>query len=105
MKMKFWVKREIRRTPPHPVPSLDPLLTMQANGYFNAPARDRTCNKTCATSEDSDQTARPRSLIRVFTDHICLLQPPSYPNKDEREPLPYCVDEQADLESLLITQV
>ena len=50
------------------------------------PAHDKIYNKTFATSEDSDQTAHPRSLIRVFTDRMCLLQPQSYPKKDERDP-------------------
>ena len=31
------------------------------------------------TSKDSDQPAHPRSLIRVFADRLCLLQPSSYP--------------------------
>ena len=61
------------------------------------PAHDKTYNKTCATSEDSDQPAHPRSLIRVFADRICLLQPVGYPKRDKGEPLPYWVDVQADL--------
>ena len=36
------------------------------------PTHDKTYNKTCATSEDSDQHARPRSLIRVFAYRTCL---------------------------------
>ena len=32
----------------------------------NGPAHDKTYNKTHAASEDSDQPAHPRSLIRVF---------------------------------------
>ena len=36
-------------------------------------ARNKTNNKTCATREDPGQTAR--SLIRVFADRKCLLQP------------------------------
>ena len=48
-------------------------------------------------SEDSDQPAHPRSLIRVFADRMCLLKPPIYPKRDKREPLPYWVDVQADL--------
>ena len=39
-------------------------------------AHDKTYNKTKATSGDSDQPAHPRSLIRVFADHMYLLQPP-----------------------------
>ena len=65
-------------------------------------AHDKTYNKSCATSEDSDQPAHPRSLIRVFADRMFLLQPPGYPKRDKREPLLYVVDVQADL---LVTQV
>ena len=61
------------------------------------PERDKKYNKTCATSEDSDQPAHSRSLIRVFAGRMCLLQPPSYPKTDKREPLPYLVNEQAEL--------
>ena len=61
------------------------------------PAHNKTYNKTCATSEDLDQTAHPRSLIRVFADRMCRLQPPGYPKGDERESLPYWVDVHADL--------
>ena len=50
---------------------------------------DKTYNKTCATSGDSDQTAHPRSLIGIFVDRMCLVQPPGYPKRDERELLPY----------------
>ena len=63
----------------------------------NKPAHDKTYSKTCATSEDSDQTAHPRSLIRVFADRICLLQSLDYTKKDKREMLSYWVDVQADL--------
>ena len=64
---------------------------------INEPSHDKAYNKTCATSEDSDQPAHSHSLIRVFADRICLLQPPGYPKRDKREPLPYWVDVQADL--------
>ena len=43
-------------------------------------------------SKDSDQPVHPCSLIRVFADRMCLLQPP-----DEQNPIPYWVDVQADL--------
>ena len=33
----------------------------------------------------------------VFTDHMCLLQTPGYPKRDNGEPFPYWVDVQADL--------
>ena len=38
-----------------------------------------------------------RLRIRIFVDRMCLLQPPGYPKRDEREPLPYWVDAQDDL--------
>ena len=63
---------------------------------INEPAHDKTYNKTCATSEDSDQPAHPRSLIRVFAGRMCLLRPPGYPKRDKREPLPHWVDVQYD---------
>ena len=68
-------------------------------------SRQKTYSKTCATSEDSDQPAHPRSLIRVFADRMCLGQPPGYPKRDKREPLPTlggCTDWS---ESLLVQQV
>ena len=52
------------------------------------PAQDKTYNKPCATSEDPDQTAHPRSLIRDFADRMCRLQPSGYTKNGEREPLP-----------------
>ena len=61
------------------------------------PAHDKNYNETCATSEDWDQSAHPHSLIRVFPDRICLLQPPGYPRKDERGPLPHWMAIHADL--------
>ena len=60
-------------------------------------AHDKTYNKTRATSEDSDQPARPRSLIRVFDLRMCILQSPGYPKTDKREPLSYWVVVQTDL--------
>ena len=50
-----------------------------------------------ATNEDSDQPVNLHSLIRVFAESMCLLQLPGYPKRDEREPLPYWVNVQADL--------
>ena len=58
---------------------------------------DKACNKTCTTSKDSDQPAHPCSLIGVFADRICLLQPPGYPKRDNWEALLCWVDVQADL--------
>ena len=53
-----------------------------------------------ATSKDSDQTAHPRSLIRVFADRTCLLQPPRYPTRNKGEHLTHWVDGQLDLSIL-----
>ena len=39
---------------------------------------------------------RLRILIRVSVDRICLLQPPGYPKRATREPLPYSNGVQAD---------
>ena len=69
------------------------------------PALDKTYDKTCATSEDSDQTAHPRSLITAFADRICFLRPPGYPKRDERETLLYFVNVQAHLSLLVTTQL
>ena len=61
------------------------------------PAHGETYNKTCASSEDSDQPAHSRSLISLRR-----LQPPDSLKVDKREPLSYWVEIQADL-SLLDT--
>ena len=55
------------------------------------PAHDKTYNKTCATSEDSDRLY-PHNLIRVFADRMCLLQPPGYQKTYKREPFLYWVN-------------
>ena len=68
----------------------------------NEPAHDKTYNKICVTSEDSDQPAHPSSLIRVFTDHMCFPQPPGYLKKDKQDLLSYWVDVQADLSLLVL---
>ena len=67
------------------------------------PNRITMSQKTCAIIENSGQPAHSRSLIRVFADRVCVLQPPSYPQRDKREPLPgECTGWS---ESLLVTQV
>ena len=65
--------------------------------FLFEPAHDKTYNKTCVTSEDSDQPAHPCSLIRVFADCMSLLQSPDYPKRGKSGPLNYRVDVQADL--------
>ena len=47
-------------------------------------AHDKTYNKICATSEDSDQ---PALIACAFANRMCLLQSSGYLNKDKREPL------------------
>ena len=63
--------------------SLEPSL--QVNIDF----RGKMIKNTRATSEDSDQPAHPRSLIRVFADRMRLLQSPGYLKIYKQEPLPY----------------
>ena len=65
--------------------------------HNNYAAHDKTYDKTCATSNDSDQPAHPRSLIRIFADRMRLLQSLGYSKMDEREPLVYCTGVQAGL--------
>ena len=48
------------------------------------PANDKTYDKTCVTSEDLDQPAHPRSLIRVFADRMCHLQSTGYPKRESK---------------------
>ena len=76
---------------------LCPVQLYKFNEHINEPTHDRIYNNTCATSEDSDQPAHPHSLIRVFADRMCRLQPPGYPKRAKREPSPYWSDVQADL--------
>ena len=72
------------------------LINMHVfHSSLKVPVQDETYNSE--TSEYSDQPAHPCSLIRVFTDYMCLLQPPDYPKRNEWEPLLYWVDVQADL--------
>ena len=59
------------------------LLISQIVLNKNEPVYDTTYKKTCAASEDSDQPALQCSLIRVFADCMCFLQPSSYLKKDK----------------------
>ena len=63
----------------------------------NVPENEPTHDRACATSEDTDQTAHPRSLIRDFPDRVRLLQPTNYSKRDILELLSYCIDVQADV--------
>ena len=64
--------------------------------YIFEPVHDKTYSTACATSKDSDQPADLCSLIRIFADCVCPLQPPGCPKRDKQEPFH---------ESLLVTQV
>ena len=75
----------------------NPYIFPHNTAHIYEPAHDKAYNKTCVTSKDSDQPAHPHSLIRVFADCMCLLQPPGYLKRDKGEPLSYWVDVQADL--------
>ena len=61
-------------------------LSEYSETYEYEPGHFKTYYKTCATSEDSDQTAHSRRLIRVFAGRIGILKPPDYPKSDEQEP-------------------
>ena len=61
------------------------------------PAHDKTYDKTCVTSKDSGQPAYLHSLISVFADCMCLLQPSGYSKKNKQESLRNWVDVLADL--------
>ena len=80
------------------------LFYIESNIKQNEPAHDKTYRKTYAISEDSDQPARLGSLISVFADRMCILQPLGYPKIDIDECLPYWVDVQAEL-SLLVLEI
>ena len=62
---------------------------------MNEPAHNKTYSKSCATSKVSDQPAHLRRLIRVLAYRMFLLL--GYSKRDERGPLPYRIDVQADL--------
>ena len=49
----------------------------------NEPGHNKIYNMTCMTSEDLDQPAHQRSLIRVFIDPMNLLQPLGYSKRNE----------------------
>ena len=61
------------------------VRVLRVNTIIFEPAPDKTYVKTCATSEDSDQPAHLHSLIRLFADGMCLLQPPLYPKREKQE--------------------
>ena len=49
----------------------------------NGVAHIKTCNKICATSKISDQPAHLCNQIRVFADHIRLLQSSGHLKRDK----------------------
>ena len=52
-------------------------------GKQNEPVHDKTYNKTCVTSKDSDQPAHQHSLVRIFADRMYLLQHLGNPKRDK----------------------
>ena len=60
----------------------------RARLFIKVPLTLKTYNKTCAIGEDSDQPVHPYSLITVFAERMRLLQPPTNPKRDKRDPLP-----------------
>ena len=71
------------------------MCCLTISDIFEPAKNKKTYNKTCATSKDSDQTAPPLSLIKVFSDRMCILQPPDYLKKNQRELLLYWAGVQA----------
>ena len=74
-------------------------LQTKADILAYEPAHDKTYNKSCATSKDWDQSAHPRSLIKVFANRMYLIQSSK---RNKREPLLNWVSVQADLSLLVI---
>ena len=69
-------------------------------------ATKTTTNNSQRTTKPTIRLVRPakaqislriRAVWSVFADRMCLLQPPGYPERDQREPLPNWVDVQAEL--------
>ena len=60
-----------------PLARVSYLVSSYGARQYTCQYNNKTYKKTCATSQDSDQTAHPRSLIRVFADHMRLSQPPA----------------------------
>ena len=61
------------------------------------PKRQNTYLETCAPSEDSDQPAHSRSLIRIFTERILDRHRCSVSSCGQRRLRSDCADAQADL--------
>ena len=72
--------------------------------FIIAPAKNKTYNKTCTTSKNSDQPVQPRSLSRVFADRMCLQQLSGFPKEMNENPR-FLVGCTGWSESLLVTQV
>ena len=73
------------------------LAIRRTQPWLNEPQREKTYLQTCAPNEDSNQTAHPRSLIRVFVirmKKLCIL---GYPKMRPVKILTKMPNEQADL--------
>ena len=66
--------------------------------------KTKPTKKTCAASEDADQPANPRSLIRAFADCRRLLQSPGYPKEGQMRTLDKLSRCTGCYESFLVTQ-
>ena len=70
----------------------------------NKPQRQKTYLQTCAPSEDTDQPAHTRSLIRIFTGHSLDNQGCKVSSRGQRRLWSDCANAQADL-SLRLTDM
>ena len=79
------------------------FIILRTLNLTTEPALDKIYNKTREISlrpEAVEGTGNHRwlwDLIRAIADHMCLLQPPSYPKRDKREALSHWVDVEVDL--------
>ena len=68
-----------------------------AHFYQNDLSQHRTKPKTKLVQPAKTQISLHICTVwSVFADSMCPLQPPGYPKRDEREPLPYWMDIQAN---------
>ena len=67
------------------------------NAFSNEPQRPKMYLRTCAASEDSDQPAHSRSLIRILSGRILDSQGCKVSSCGQRRLWSDCADAQADL--------
>ena len=76
------------------------LILGTSETYSYKPGHNISYKIACVPSEDSDQPAHPRSLIRVFTGHSLGSQGSKASSGGQRRLWSDCADVQADLSSL-----